>query len=142
MKCIATVVCLSLFALPAVADERPIAAAVASTTFQAAPAPPKTRMKSVGLYATGIALAGVGGYMLGYGLAMESGASCFVDYYGYAYCEEIGKNRNLYIGAGAALSAAGLWMGYAGSRRVTVAPTPSLTGASIQYHVWPRSPRG
>lgn len=98
---------------------------------QAVPAP-QTRMKNSGMWVGGLVLSGAGGYMLGYGLAMERGAYC-TTIGRSVLCEEEGENKNLLIGAGAALTAAGIWMAYVGGQRVAV--SPSIGGVRVRVNL-------
>jgi len=124
-----------LHTLPAFAQSGPIArqATVLASASAAPAAAPKTRMKNSGMYVGGIAVAGLGGGLLGYGLSMEHGAVCLGLY--FIACEEYGANKTMYILSGAALAGAGITLSYLGSRRVEVAPAPSLTGAIVRYNV-------
>jgi hypothetical protein len=124
MKSIAAViVVLSCVAAPTFAG--PIRESAARQT--PAPAAPDAKPKAMvrknpDLYWGGIAMAGIGGWMLGTGLGQQhtivcGGGSTLVA------CEETGANKGMLIGVGAGVMGAGIVLSAIGGQKVAVSPT-------------------
>jgi hypothetical protein len=122
-----TILCValasSLIASSAVAG--PIRESAARQT--PAPAAPDAKPKQMerrnaDLYWGGIAMAGIGGWMLGTGLGQQhtivcGGGSTLVA------CEESGANKGMLIGVGAGVMGAGIVLSAIGGKKVAVSPT-------------------
>lgn len=92
----------------------------------------QTRMKNSGMWVGGLVMSGVGGYMLGYGLAVKQETIC-AGAGNLVYCEEYGKNKVTLIAGGAGFAALGIWLAHVGGERVSVAP--SLDGIRVDLNV-------
>jgi F0F1-type ATP synthase membrane subunit c/vacuolar-type H+-ATPase subunit K len=92
----------------------------ASTTLVADDVP--TQRQNSDLFWGGVAMAAIGGAMLGHGIAMSDPTVTCSGYYAIT-CSESGGNRLAWLGVGAAVAGAGFVMGAIGGKRVAIVPS-------------------
>lgn len=123
-RLIAVVMCVVCMA-PAVFAAGPVETSAASALTQQVQDTnkPKMERKNPELYWGGIAMAGIGGWVLGWGLGTpQKSVTCFGGF-SVVSCAESGGNRGMLIGVGAAVMSAGVVMGAIGGKKVAVSPT-------------------
>lgn len=91
-------------------------------------------MRSPEMFWGGVAMAGVGGFLLGRGLVRQPETVSCVSVYAVASCEQTGGSKTPYILGGLGIAGAGFVLTAIGGHRMTVAPTSKGLGLQARLH--------